>query len=244
MKVVLPMAGSGSRLAGQGLSTPKPLIETAGQPMVFWALESLDRLPISRYIFVVLREHDRVWQLGSLLSARIPNAEIVAIDKVTEGQLCTVLAARDLIDTDEDLLIASCDTYVVSNLADDIARRDPACRGILSVADMPGDRWSFARTDESGRVVEVTEKVRISNHASTGLYYFSNGREFVEVADGMISRGERTRGEYYVMPVYQKYIERGWRVEISPAIEMWDMGTPASLEAFEARAKTLGVTVS
>jgi dTDP-glucose pyrophosphorylase len=238
------MAGSGSRFAGHGLSTPKPLIEAAGQPMVFWALKSLERLPISQYIFVVLSEHERAYPLASLLCSRVPNARIIAIDKVTEGQLCTVLAARDFINTGEDLLVASCDTYVVSNLADDIAGRDPECRGILSVADMPGDRWSFARTDESGRVVEVTEKLRISNHASTGLYYFSNGREFIEVADGLISRGQRTRGEYYVMPVYQKYIDRGWRVDISPAVEMWDMGTPDSLEIFEAQAKTRGVTVS
>ena len=99
---------------------------------------------------------------------------------------------------------------------------------------MPGDRWSFARTDESGRVVEVTEKVRISEHASTGIYYFANGHQLVAIADEMIAHNERTRGEFYVMPVYQKYFERGWRVEISEASAMWDMGTPEALETFRS----------
>ena len=74
----------------------------------------------------------------------------------------------------------------------------------------PGDRWSFARTDASGRVVEVAEKRRISELASTGLYYFSHADELVATAREMFANGETTRGEYYVMPVYQKYIARGW----------------------------------
>ena len=98
---------------------------------------------------------------------------------------------------------------------------------------MPGDRWSFARTGASGAVVEVAEKVRISNHASTGLYYFSSGREFVTAAQTIVSKQQQIRGEYYVMPVYQEYIDRGWEVRLSQADEMWDMGTPDALRQFQ-----------
>ena len=121
----------------------------------------------------------------------------------------------------------------MSDLARDIAQRAADCSGIISVANMPGDHWSFARTDATGRVVEVAEKARISDYASTGLYYFAYGRQFVEVAEEMIRNREKMRGEYYVIPVYQNYIERGWRVEISMAKEMWDMGTPEALATFE-----------
>lgn len=151
---------------------------------------------------------------------------------MTEGQLCTVMAAMPHMDMESDLLVASCDTYVVSDMAREIRQRPAECRGIISVADMPGDRWSFAQTDETGRVVRVAEKEQISSHASTGLYYFSRTREFVAVAEEMIEKGEKTRGEYYVSPVYQKYIERGWRTDISVARQMWDLGTPEALEAF------------
>jgi dTDP-glucose pyrophosphorylase len=98
---------------------------------------------------------------------------------------------------------------------------------------MSGDNWSFARTDKTGRVVEVAEKLRISDYASTGLYYFSSGREFVSVAAEVISNGEKTKGEYYVIPVYQKYIQRGLDVRTSAASELWDMGTAEGLAAFE-----------
>lgn len=235
MNVVVPMAGRGARFADQGVQTPKPLIEVRGRPMVAWALDGLGELVSSarRVVFVVLREHDERYGLREMLPRLAgPATEVVVIDGVTEGQLATVMAAQALLDPDDDLLVASCDTYVVSPLAREIAARRPECRGIISVADMPGDRWSFARTDETGRVVQVAEKERISDHASTGLYYFSSAGELMDTAREMFAREEKTRGEYYVIPVYQKYIERGWRVDVSVATEMHDMGTPDALQAF------------
>ena len=177
MIVVMSMAGRGSRFAGHGVARPKPLIPVAGKPMFAWALRSLDGLAYSRIVFVVLAEQEAHFGVTSLARRYAGDrAEVVLLDDVTEGQLCSVLAARDYFDRDEDVLVASSDTYVRSNLARDVARCRSTCHGIISVADLPGDRWSFARTDESGAVVEVAEKVRISDHASTGLYYFANGR--------------------------------------------------------------------
>lgn len=236
MKVVVPMAGRGSRFAAQGLNMPKPLIEVNGRPMVAWALDSLINVDYSHLIFVALQEHETAYRVTQILKNLFGRqTEVILIPDVTEGQLCTVLAAKEWINTDEDVLVTSSDTYCVSPLGHDIACHLPECRGIISVANLPGERWSFARIDHHGRVVEVAEKIRISDHASTGLYYFSNGREFVSIAEEMISKQEKTRGEYYVIPVYQKYIERGWRVEISIADEMWDMGTPDALELFKQK---------
>lgn len=234
MKIVVPMAGRGSRFSAQGVHLPKPLVPIKGRPMLAWALQSLKHVSYTEIIFVALAEHEAQYgisaQLRSLVDAPV---RILLLEGVTEGQLCTVIAARSMINTDEDLLIASSDTYVVSSLARDIQGRAADCHGIISVANVPGDRWSFARTDSTGRVIEVAEKTRISEHASTGLYYFSRGHEFLEVAQEMIRSGATTRGEYYVIPVYQKYIDRGWRVDISQASQMWDMGTPEAAEKFE-----------
>lgn len=202
--------------------------------MVLWALESVQGLTIARIVFVVLKEHEERFGIRKMLSGtfQVPT-EFVFLDQVTEGQLCTVLAARDWIDRDEDVLIASADTWVRSNMAEDIHCQPEQCQGVISVANLPGDRWSFARTNAEGNVVEVTEKVRISNHASTGLYYFRNGRQFVEAGEEMVRNREKTRGEYYVIPVYQKYIKRGWTVKLSQAEEVWDMGTPEGISEFE-----------
>jgi len=205
--------------------------------MVAWALESLAGITYHRIYFIALAQHEEEYGVVDLLHRLAGSrAEVMLLDEVTEGQLCTVLAAREAIDQDQDVLIVSADTLVLSDLGRDISGRARDCRGIISVANVPGDRWSFARTDEkAGRVVEVAEKVRISDHASTGMYYFASGHELVATADQMIRSKEKTLGEYYVMPIYQRYLQRGWRVDIAAATQFWDMGTQDGLRLFEKR---------
>ncbi len=240
MKIVIPMAGRGSRFADRGYETPKPLIGIAGQPMLFWALENLLAMDFSDLVFVVLQEHEAMFQVRSLIGVHLKGAlpenriHVVCIPDVTEGQLCTVLAAKHLIDSEEPLLIAASDTYIISGLQADIDARPADCAGIISVIDLPGEQWSFARTDAGGRVVQVAEKERISDHASSGLYYFSRGSDLVSFGEEMVRDQERTRGEFFVIPVYQKMIDAGRKVLLSHAEEMWDMGTPEAKTAFEA----------
>lgn len=241
MILVVPMAGRGSRFAGQS-PLPKPLIAVAGRPMIEWALQGTAALQPRLTVFVALQEHEDQHGIVRHLHACTPGpCQVVLIPDVTDGQLQTVLAARHLLQDDEDVLVGGCDTYVGGGLAEALAHRASDLQGLISVANLPGDRWSFARTDDSGRVVQVAEKERISDHACTGLYWFARADRMLGEADAMIARNERTRGEFYVMPLYQHLINRGWHVGIAPADEVWDMGTPEAAAAFEA-ARAAGLT--
>jgi UDP-N-acetylglucosamine diphosphorylase / glucose-1-phosphate thymidylyltransferase / UDP-N-acetylgalactosamine diphosphorylase / glucosamine-1-phosphate N-acetyltransferase / galactosamine-1-phosphate N-acetyltransferase len=241
MIVVVPMAGRGARFGSLGVDRPKPLLSIAGRPMIAWAFDSLAGLSYSKVIFVTLTEHSQRYNIVGLATKLAGRAaSVIEIPEVTEGQMCTVLAARHELQADEDLLIASADTYVDSSLADDIGVKAAECRGIISVARLPGDHWSFASVGPEGWVTDVAEKERISPFASTGLYYFASGREFVAAADEILARRQKTRHEYYVMPVYREYISAGKRISTSEAREVWDMGTPESMRAFEQHR--LGLT--
>lgn len=234
MLVVIPMAGRGSRYSNEGYQVPKPLIKVGGKPMVLWALQGLRTLKVSKYVFVVLQEHERRFDVSGLIKKNVSApVEFIFLEHVTEGQLCTVLAARNHMDPIEDLLVASSDTLVIGDLQGDIIKT--SWDGIISVADLPGEQWSFARTDTQGKVVEVSEKKRISDHASTGLYYFRRAQDLLRFADQIIGDKEKTRGEYYVMPVYQKFIAAGLDVGLSRAEAMWDMGTPEAKARFEKK---------
>ena len=109
--MIVPLAGRGARFAGQGITTPKPLITVAGRPMIYWALQSLRSVPHSKVIFVALAEHEREHGITDRLLTLVDvESQVLLLDGVTEGQLSTVLAARELIDTEEDLLIVGADT--------------------------------------------------------------------------------------------------------------------------------------
>ena len=226
------MAGRGSRFADEGYVTPKPLIQVGEKPMFAWALESVKDVSYVQIIVVSLKEHEAHHHVSQLVKKYCgEKSETILLDGVTEGQLCTVLSAKDLINTEEDVMIVSSDTIVYSDIYQKIIS-DTASEGIISVANMPGDRWSFAATDEHGNVIKVAEKVRISDHASTGIYYFRHGDLLVSAGEEMIRNNERTRGEFYVIPVYQKLIDAGYKVSIAESHEMCDMGTSSSLNEF------------
>jgi len=237
VNLVIPMAGRGSRFADVGEKLPKPLIPVRGRPMYAWAMDSLPLGLANRVVFICLEEHLRDTSLAADITARYAslNPVVVALDHVTQGQACTVLEARDHLDLDQPLVIYNADTYCKSQLEHHLRELGTSVDGVISVFEAPGDKWSFARTDADGRVVETAEKRRISNWATTGLYHFARAKDFIVHADAMIAADERERGEFYVAPVYNRLIAAGGNVVIDVAEEVWVLGTPEDLSDFEAR---------
>lgn len=234
MNIVIPMAGRGKRFADAGYAKPKPLIDVRGRPMYAWAVDGLPLKLARRLIFLCLEEHLADGQLERNINSLYFNLRpiIMPVCEVTQGQACTVLLARELINNDDPLLIYNADTYCPTTLGRMIAR-DGECDGILDIFSAPGDKWSFVRIDDRGRVLETAEKKRISEWASTGLYWFRRGRDFVTHADAMIRDDERSNNEFYVAPVYNRLIATGLRVYANIVDEIWVLGTPEDLANFE-----------
>lgn len=235
MNIVMPMAGRGSRFAQVGIATPKPLIPVRDKPMYAWATDGLPLALARRLIFICLAEHLADGSLERDIHARYARHEpvIVPLDHVTEGQACTVLVARSAIDNDDPLLIFNADTYCPTTLADALATFGPKVDGVLDVFSATGDRWSFARVDDRNRVLETAEKRRISPWASTGLYYFRRGRDFVRHAEAMMAADERSNNEFYVAPIYNRMIAAGADVRANKVDDVWVLGTPEDLAHFE-----------
>ncbi len=240
MIAVMPMAGRGSRFADIGIATPKPLIDVRGRPMYSWAMDSLPLALVEKVVFVCLREHLEQCKLQEDIESRYAELDpvILAIDDVTEGQACTVLVARDYIDNDMPLVIYNADTYCRTSLDQTLPALQKKADGVLSVFKAPGDKWSFARTNEEGRVVETAEKRRISEWACTGLYHFSRGADFVRHADAMIADDHRTNREFYVAPLYNRLIAEGADIRIDEALDVWVLGTPEDLDHFNQHYKS------
>lgn len=235
MNIVMPMAGRGSRFADAGVDTPKPLIDVRGRPMYAWAMDSLPLDGATRVIFLCLAEHLTHKALEQDILTRYANLDpiIVPVDKVTDGQACTVLLAREHIDNGAPLVIYNADTFCRTDLSNTLATQKYS-DAALTVFEAEGDQWSFARINSAGHITATAEKRRISQWATTGLYHFARGADFVRYADAMIKADERSNGEFYVAPVYNRLIADGARVVPDYAEEVWVLGTPEDLTNFEA----------
>lgn len=231
LTIVVPMAGRGSRFADAGYADPKPLIPVNGKPMIKLVIENLRPRGAHRFVFICQREHVKAYDLEPKLKAWAPGCEIVQLDGVTEGAACTVLTAAHLIG-DGPLMIANSDQYIDYPIDDYLAAMD-GLDGLIMTMQAHDPKWSFVAVDDAGIATEVAEKTPISTHATTGIYNFARGTDFLEGAREMIDRDLRVNGEFYVAPVYNMLIERGARFGICDIGEgMHGLGTPADLELF------------
>lgn len=234
INIVIPMAGAGSRFAKAGYQKPKPFIDVLGKPMICHVLDNLD-MPDAKFILLARKEHyDNEPETIQWIENNY-NVEFVLIDKLTEGAACTVLHAHRLINNDAPLLIANSDQIVDMNIADYI--NDSNARNLEgSVLCFQDDdtKWSYAQIDDNGYIVEIKEKVVISEYATVGIYYFAKGKIFVENAIDMFVRNERVNNEFYVAPVYNYAISQGDKFGIY-SIDMNQMhgtGTPEDLDKY------------
>ena len=238
VNVVIPMAGDGNRFREAGYPAPKPFVDVRGATMIERVMENLF-LPNARYILIAQQAHvDAQRRVVADLEERFP-CEFVTLTQRTEGTAATVLFARRLFRGDVPLLIANSDQFVDDGCASMVSHAiEQDLDGCIMTFEEPtrNPKWSFARVDDRGFVVEVKEKVGISTHATVGIYYFRRGEEFVDAATQMIISNDRTNGEFYTCPVYNYLIAEGRRIgtwDIA-AGSMHGLGTPADLDAFLA----------
>ena len=231
MNVLIPMAGAGSRFQKAGYTFPKPLIEVNGKPMIQVVVENLNI--DAKHIFVVQKEHYEQYNLKHLLGLISPGCEIVQVDGMTEGAACTTLLAKEFIDNNEPLLYANSDQFLDWNSNEFMYSMiaDEVDGGMLTfTATHP--KWSFAKLDDDGFVTEVAEKKPISDVATTGIYYWKHGSDYVKYAEQMIDSNTRVNNEFYVCPVFNEAINDGKKIKTFHFDGMWGIGTPEDLDYF------------
>jgi len=235
MNIIYLMAGRGSRFRESGYKEPKALIQIKGRPMIQWATDSLSFISNARQIFLCLEEHEKKFAISQELKKLYgTEIEVILIKGVTEGAATTALLAKKIINTKEELIISNGDQFFVSKKFEkELANKQKNFTGLIPVFEGTHPRWSFAKVNDKGFVTEVAEKVPISNHATVGVYYFQQGKDFVWAAEEMIRKDIRRNNEFYVCPVFNELLGRGDKIKAVFADGMWSMGTPEDVIYFE-----------
>jgi len=236
MNILIPMAGAGSRFEQAGYSFPKPLIEVKGKPMIQVVVENLNIE--ANFIYVVQKSHRKKYNLDALLNLITPGCKIVEVDGITEGAACTALKAKEFIDNEYPLFFANSDQYVEWDSNEFMYKMNESnSDGGIVTFEATHPKWSFAKVNENGLVVEVAEKNPISNIATVGYYYWKKGSDFVKYSEMMIERNIRVNNEFYVCPVFNLAIEENKQIRTYQANKMWGLGTPEDLNYFLEKYK-------
>ncbi|WP_395390835.1 MULTISPECIES: glycosyltransferase family 2 protein [Levilactobacillus] len=237
LQVVITMAGQGSRFRKVGYTVPKHEIEVRGKSLFEWAMLSLKDFVNEKFVFVVREGQYQPDNLRKLIQkAGIHRYKIVTVSEVTRGQAATVMAAASVLNPKDSLAVYNIDTYV---LPGHILREDlRGCDGNLTTFTAPGDHWSFVELDDAGKVTDVVEKRRVSEHASVGFYYFNTFGDFVEIYRHYGDAIQAEYGEVYVAPMYHYLLKQQAKITYTdiPFNTVHVLGTPEELAVFKEAA--------
>jgi len=228
--LLLPIAGRAQRFLDKGYTMQKPLIMSKDKHIIDWSMESINTSECN-VIFAVRLEHINNFSIDDILRKKFgDDIEIVVIDRVTDGSVSTCLLAKEHINNDLPLIIYTPDVYFENQFDPSSVPTD--LDGFLLTFKANSPAHSYVELDEEGMAVRTAEKEVISQNAAVGVYYYKTGKMFVDYAEEMISKNIRTKGEFYICPMYNLMMRDNLKVSIQQVEKMHVLGTPAELEFF------------
>jgi len=230
-KVIITMAGEGSRFRQIGIDKPKYMIDARGKTLFEWSIRSLTNFFDYEFIFITRKEHNsRKFIEEKCKSLGIKKFKIKELDYLTEGQAATVLTAKEFLSMDDPILIYNIDTYVEPH---ELKPGDITGDGWVPSFEAVGDHWSFVSFDNNYKVNNVAEKIRISDYGTIGLYYFSSLGLFESVYQSFNFEGIK---EKYIAPLYSRVIKDDSKAVFTRLIDknsIHELGTPDEVKKFD-----------
>jgi hypothetical protein len=225
--IVIPMVGKSSRFFNAGYMRPKYELKVEGVSVFYHAVNSFRKYFESDFFLFLVRNdfgaENFVRQEIALLG--IKTFRISVLEHETRGQADTVFQGLQSINVQESLYIFNIDTFRPGFSKPEISR---LCDGYLEVFEGEGDHWSFVEPGTDMKVLRTTEKNRISNLCSDGLYFFRNRIDFEDAFNYAVQTQNLDKGEYYVAPLYNYLIKEGLDIRYvkTDIIDVIFCGTP------------------
>jgi len=224
MKVIIPLAGKGTRLRPHTHITPKPMLKIAGKPVIDYVMEDLQRLGnVEQVVYITGHLKDKVEEYAR---AKYPFDAVFIEQKVQDGTAGAVALARDFVD--QPVFIIFVDTIFDADLS--VVNRTDA-DGIIWVKTVDDyQRFGVVVTDDDGNMTKIVEKptTPISKRANIGLYYIRNWKLLYEGIDWTL-RQPKNKGEYYLTDAFQYMIDHGAKIKVIDVEGWYDAGEQGTL---------------
>ena len=219
MKVIIPLAGKGTRLRPHTHVTPKPMLRVAGKPVMSYVLDELKKLGgVEQVIYITGHLKEKVEDFARK-SLDVPSVFIE--QKVQDGTAGAIALARDYVD--QPVLIIFVDTIFDADLS--VVNRTDA-DGIIWTKEVEDyQRFGVVVSDDDGNMTKIVEKPKtpISKRANIGLYYIANWKLLFEGIDHVLA-APKNQGEYFLTDAFQYMIDKGAKIQVIDVEGWYDAG--------------------
>lgn len=221
MKVIIPLAGKGTRMRPHTHTKAKPLLYVAGKPVLDHVMDSLKGLDISEYIFITghLKE-----QIETHISENYDVKARFIEQKVKDGTAGAIRLSKEFID--EPVLIIFVDTIFDADLSVIKSSTDDGIIWAQEVEDY--QRFGVIVKDDQGYMQKIVEKPSepISKLANIGLYYVKNYGLMFDGIKHLYEEKITLKGEYFLTDAFQYMIDHGAKIKVAEVDGWFDCGKP------------------
>jgi glucose-1-phosphate thymidylyltransferase len=224
MKVIIPLAGLGTRLRPHTYTKPKPLINVAGKPMLAHILDKFRGLEVEEYIFIV-------GYLGDQIEKYVSQQYGFKARYVTQhemlGQAHALWLCRDYVDGPVFMVFG--DTYFEADLEEIKAGPLDSIAYVQEVKDPR--RFGVAVVGPDAYVQRFVEKPSAMENrlAVIGMYYFTDGPALMQACQDLMDKRIQTKGEYFLTDAINLIIDKGGKFVTRTVKEWRDTGKPETV---------------
>jgi glucose-1-phosphate thymidylyltransferase len=224
MKVIIPLAGLGTRLRPQTYTRPKPLINVAGKPMLAHILDQFRGIEVEEYIFIVGYLGD---QIEKYVSQQYGFKARYVVQAEMRGQAHALWLCRDYVTGPVFMVFG--DTYFEADLSEMNTPPDESIAYVREVADPR--RFGVAIVGSDGYIQKFVEKpsTMADRLAVIGMYYFTDGPALMQACQELMDKGIQTKGEFFLTDALNLMIPRGQHFVTRVAREWRDTGKPETV---------------
>ena len=228
LKIVIPMAGFGSRLRPLTWSKPKPLVPLAGGTVLDQILNMFRSAPnFEQCEFVFILGSTMGEQIKEHIARQYPNLHVdFAIQPEMKGQSDAFWQAREFLHG--PMLMAFSDTLIDN----DFSFLANETQGVAFVKPVPDPRrFGVAEVDQKRQVVRLIEKPQElkNNLAVVGCYYFEEAEDLISAIEEQIKRNISLKNEFFLVDAINIMLERGMTMRTEMVNTWLDAGTTEAL---------------
>ena len=219
MKVIVPLAGKGTRLLPLTARVPKPLVRVAGRPVMDYVMDMVRGLDVEELL--VITGH-----LKDVVEKYVVETYDVKTKFVEQRTLDGTAGAIDLARpwVDGPVLIVFVDTLFDADLG---LVRTVDADGIIWAKEVEDyQRFGVIVTDARGYMTRIVEKpsAPVSKLANIGLYYVRDWRTLFDGIAHVMRQPPGKGGEFYLTDAFQYMVDRGKKILTAPVAGWYDCG--------------------
>jgi glucose-1-phosphate thymidylyltransferase len=219
MKVIIPLAGKGTRLRPHTHITPKPMLRIAGKPVIDYVMDDLAKLGgVDEVIYITGHLKEKVEQYTR---TKYPWKSVFVEQVEQKGTADAIRLAKPYVD--QPVMIIFVDTIFDADFSVIKTSTDDGIIWAKEVEDF--QRFGVIVTDKSGHMTRIVEKPKdpISKNANIGLQYIKNWKLMFEGIDHVMTQPPN-KGEYYLTDAFQYMVEKGAKLKVEQVEGWYDAG--------------------